>query len=101
MTKDAVQRLQMLEQNVQALNMQKQQLQAQAFELEGALKELGSSPVGFKLIGGIMVEVQKSSLEAELKSKKELHELRIQTLEKQEAQIKEKAKSLQNEVLKE
>lgn len=99
--KEAVQRLQLIEQNMQALNMQKQQLQAQVFEIEGALKELSSSNAGFKIIGGIMVEVQKQALEAELKGKKDVHELRIESLEKQEAQLKEKAKSLQKEVMKE
>ena len=43
--------------------------------------------------------VQKETLTKELASKKELLELRIQTLEKQENQLKEKVKKLQGDVL--
>ena len=96
---ESIQRLQMMEQNMQSLNMQKQQFQAQLFEIEGALKELETSPVAYKIVGGIMIGTEKSSLQAELKGRKELFELRVQTLEKQEKQLKEKAKKLQEEVM--
>ncbi len=96
---ESIQRLQMFEQNLQALNMQKQQFQAQLFEVEGALKEIATSPVVYKLVGGIMIGADKDSLQKELQSKKELFELRVQTLEKQEKQLKEKAKKLQEEVM--
>lgn len=96
---ESIQRLQMMEQNMQSLNMQKQQFQAQLFEIEGALKELETSPVAYKIVGGIMIGVEKSALQNELKGRKELFELRVQTLEKQEKQLKEKAKKLQEEVM--
>ena len=96
---ESIQRLQMMEQNMQSLNMQKQQFQAQLFEIEGALKELESSPVAYKIVGGIMIGVDKPALQSELKGRKELFELRVQTLEKQEKQLKEKAKKLQEEVM--
>ena len=96
---ESIQRLQMMEQNLQSLNMQKQQFQAQLFEVEGALKEISSSSVAYKIVGGIMIGADKDSLQKELQSKKELLELRVQTLEKQEKQLKEKAKKLQEEVL--
>jgi prefoldin beta subunit len=69
------------------------------FEIEGALKELETSPVAFKIVGGIMVGADKSALKSELESKREVLEVRVQTLEKQEKQLKEKAKKLQEEVL--
>ena len=96
---ERIQRLQMMEQNMQSLNMQKQQFQAQLFEIEGALKELESAPVAYKIVGGIMIGTDKVALQKELQSKKELFELRVQTFEKQEKQLKEKAKKLQEEVL--
>jgi len=96
---ESIQRLQMMEQNLQALNMQKQQFQAQLFEVEGALKEISTSPVVYKIVGGIMIGADKDSLQKELQGKKELLELRVQTMEKQEKQLKEKAKKLQEEVL--
>ena len=96
---EGIQRLQMLEQNMQAVSMQKQQFQAQLYEVEGALKELSSSSNAFKIVGGIMISTDKDSLSKELESKKELLEVRVQALEKQEKQLKERAKSLQEEVL--
>ncbi len=96
---ETIQRLQMMEQNMQSLNMQKQQFQAQLFEIEGALKELESSPVAYKIVGGIMIGVDKSDLQKELQGRKELFDLRVQTLEKQEKQLKEKAKKMQEEVM--
>lgn len=94
-SQEGMQRLQMLEQNMQSVGMQKQQFQAQLFEIEGALKELASSPVAYKLIGGVMVKVEKEKLTKELENKKEVLELRVETLEKQESQLRDKAKKLQ------
>ena len=94
-----IQRLQMMEQNAQNISMQRQQFQSQLFEIEGALKELESSPAAYKIVGGIMVSADKASLKAELEGKREVLEVRVQTLEKQEKQLKEKAKKLQDEVL--
>lgn len=84
---------------MQSLNMQKQQFQAQLFEIEGALKELETSPVAYKIVGGIMIGIDKSALMKEMQGRKELFELRVQTMEKQEKQLKEKAKKLQEEVM--
>jgi prefoldin beta subunit len=92
---ESVQRLQMLEQNLQALNMQKQQFQAQLFEIESALKEITTAPAAYK----IMIGTDKASLQKELDGKTEILNLRLQTIEKQEKQIREKANKLQEEVL--
>lgn len=84
---------------MQSLNSQKQQFQAQLFEIEGALKELETSPVAYKIVGGIMIGIDKAVLQKELQGRKELFDLRVQTLEKQEKQLKEKAKKMQEEVM--
>lgn len=96
---ESISRLQVLEQNVQQLSMQKQQFSSQLFEIEGALKEVESSNVAYKIVGGVMFGVKKDVLKSDLESKKELLELRIKTLEKQELQLREKFKKLQEEVL--
>ncbi len=94
-----IQRLQLMEQNVQALGMQKQQFQAQLFEVESALKEIATTSTAFKIVGGLMIASDKDVLQKELQGKKELLDLRVQILEKQEKQLKDKAKKLQEEVL--
>ena len=92
--------LQLLEQSMQNLLMQKQQFQLQQVEIESALKELEKTKEAYKIVGNIMVLSKKEDLDAELSSKKEVIELRIKTMEKQEDQLREKASKLQSEVLK-
>jgi prefoldin beta subunit len=93
--------LQMLEQSMQSLLMQKQQFQLQQTEIESALKELENVDEAYKIVGNIMVLSKKASLKADLNSKKEVAELRIKNIEKQENQLREKASKLQEEVMKE
>lgn len=92
--------LQILEQSMQNLLMQKQQFQLQQVEIESALKELEKVNEAYKIVGNIMVLSKKDDLKTDLTSKKEIVELRIKNMEKQENQAREKASKLQNEVLK-
>lgn len=100
-TEKKISQLQMMEQSMQTFLMQKQQFQAQLIEIESALKELERTKEAYKIVGNIMVSSTKEELESDLKKKKELIELRIKTLEKQESQIKERASTIQAEVMKE
>jgi prefoldin beta subunit len=99
-TEKKIGQLQMMEQSLNTFLMQKQQLQAQLIELESALKEIKDTDNAYKIIGNIMVKTNKEELEKDLKSKKDAVDLRIKALEKQENQIKEKSKTLQEEVMK-
>lgn len=96
---EKIQQMQIIEHNMSNLSAQKQQFQNQVFEVDNALKELSSSKQTFKIVGNIMIESSKEDLEAELKERKELSELRVQTFEKQEKKLQEQAKKLQEEVL--
>ena len=99
-TEQKIGQLQMLEQSLQSFLGQKQQFQMQAVEIESALNELNSSGKAYKIVGSIMVESDKAELKADLQSKKEMIELRIKTMERQEAQVRDKASKLQSEILK-
>ena len=101
MSQEKIQQLQMIEQNLSNISMQKQQFQNQLFEIENALKELKSSKQSFKIVGNIMIESGKADLEKELNDKREISELRVQTFEKQEKELQEQAKKVQEEVLSE
>jgi len=100
-TEKKISQLQMMEQSMQSFLMQKQQFQSQLVEIESALRELEKSKEAYKIVGNIMVNSDKEDLKNDLQKKKEMIELRIKTLEKQENQIKEKASSVQEEVMKE
>ncbi len=95
---EKVQQLSMYEQSLSQLNMQKQQFQIQVSEIESALNEIKSRESAYKIVGNIMIKKSKNELENELVQKKEMINIRIDSLEKQEAKIKEKTQKLQKEV---
>lgn len=99
-TEQKIAQLQLYEQSLQSILMQKQQFQTQSLEIKSALNELESTKEAYKIVGNIMVASKKEDLKKELESKKETISLRIKTIEKQENQIREKAKGLQEEVSK-
>ena len=84
-TEQKISQLQMFEQSLQNFLGQKQQFQVQLVEVESALSELDTTEKAYKIIGNIMVEADKNELKADIQSKKEMLDLRIKTMEKQEA----------------
>lgn len=101
MNEQKLRELQMTEQALHQLMMQKQQFQSIAFETENALKELDSAPKVFRIIGELMVESDKSKLKKDLEQKKELADVRIKSFVSQEDKLREKSKQLQKELEKE
>jgi prefoldin beta subunit len=99
-TEQKISQLQMFEQSLQSFLGQKQQFQMQLSEIESALSELENTKKAYKIVGNIMVESDKEELKADLGSKKEVLELRIKTMERQETQVREKASKLQEDILK-
>ncbi len=100
-TEEKIGQLQLMEQNLQNVLMQKQAFQTQLFEIDNALKELEKTKdETYKIVGPIMVAANKKDIKDDLQSKKEILELRIKNLEKQERKIKEEATQLQGEVMK-
>lgn len=92
--------LQTMEQNLQNFAMQKQRFQISQTEIENALEEIKKTKdEAYKIIGSIMVKSKKEDLEKDLNEKKDILDLRIKNIEKQENKIKEKATELQKEVM--
>lgn len=98
---EKINQMQIIQQNISNLSMQRQQFQIQETEIESALKELEKTDTSYKIIGNIMVKTSKDDLKKDLQEKHEMLKIRISTLEKQEDKMREKAESLQQEVLKE
>ncbi len=98
---EKIQHLQILEQNLQNLLMQKQAFQFELNETENALNEVKKTKEDvFKMVGQIMLKASKEEIEKELSQKKDILSLRAKSLEKQESQIREAAEKLREEVLK-
>jgi prefoldin beta subunit len=85
---------------MQNLSMQRQQFQIQEAEIESALKELENTKHSYKIIGNIMVAVDKDSLKKDLQEKQQMITIRISSIEKQESKLQEKVADLQKDVLK-
>jgi len=98
-TKNKISRLQMLEQRLQSLVMQKQNFQTQILESENALGEIKDSKETYKIIGNVMVSVKKDELENDLNAKREMADLKVKNLEKEENKLREEASELQKEVM--
>jgi prefoldin beta subunit len=97
-TEEKIAQLQLYEQSLQNILIQKQQFQSQGLEIESAIKELAKTTEAYKIVGNIMVASKKEDLSKDLELKKETVNLRVKTLEKQENNIRAKAKKLQEEV---
>ena len=96
---EKIQELQQIEQNLNNFGSQRQNFQMQLIELENALKEVALVPTAYRIIGNVMVSSPREDIVADLTSKKEVAELRIRTIERQEEKLREKASQIQKEVL--
>ncbi|MDA4123369.1 MAG: prefoldin subunit beta [Thaumarchaeota archaeon] len=94
-------RLDNLQQNLQAVQMQKQQVEAELADAEKTLEELKTVPETeqiYKSVGAILVKVTKESISKELDEKKDISQTRSLVLVKQETRLKESVKELQAKI---
>ncbi|MFH1409565.1 MAG: prefoldin subunit [Nanoarchaeota archaeon] len=97
---EKLQQLQMMEQSMSTLLAQKQQFQSRLAEIDSAVKEMKGKENVFRIIGSIMVETEVAPLQKSFHEQKEMLALRIKTIEKQEDQFRDRAKKLQDDVMK-
>lgn len=101
MNSSKINQLQLLQQNMQHLLLQKQQLQNTVMELDSALQEIRSSEKCYKILGHIMISSSKDSIVKELTEKKDMNDLRLKNYLSQEEKLKRSIEDLQKEVVKE
>ena len=90
--------MQELEHSLQNLLMQRQTLELELEETKTAIFELEKTEDEvFKIIGGVLIKSEKNELIKELSEKKRLSELKLSSVEKQEASLQTKAESLRQE----
>jgi prefoldin beta subunit len=98
---DNIQEMQMLEQTLQNILMQKQAFQMELSENQTALKEVKiSGDDVFKIIGQLMIKSDKNKMVDELQNKEKLLDLRIKNLDKQESSLTEKLEKIREEIMK-
>lgn len=91
---------QVYQQQIQGVITQKETLKMQVMEIDKALEELGKSKETevYKLSGPVLIKTKKSDAEKDLKEKKETVDLRVKSLEKSEARLKEKIEELRKKL---
>lgn len=89
--------LQMQNQQLQTIMIQKQALMIQDKEMENALEEVEKCTDEdiYKSVGPILVKISKEAIKKELEEGREENDLKIKSLEKQEAKVKQKIKTMQ------
>jgi prefoldin beta subunit len=89
------------QQNLQAVLIQKQQVEMELSETEKALQELAKASDSesiYKFAGNLLIKVAKPDIVKELTEKKELATTRKMVLAKQESRFKESIKDLQTKI---
>jgi len=92
-----------LQKSYAAILAQKQSLEAQLTEIKNALDELNKAKDDtdiYKIAGSILLKVEKSKVESDLKESKELLETRLKVLESQEKRLAEEIRKLNEEISK-
>ena len=93
--------LQQRQQTLQGVLTQKQQLELELNEVEHALSELEkltAAAVIYKSIGSLLVKSKKTKVTTELNERKELLNMRINVLGKQEERLRTQVKDLQEKL---
>jgi prefoldin beta subunit len=99
--KEQISRLQQLQQNLQAIMMQKQQIEAESIEIDKAteeLKKIEEADIVYKNVGPLLIKTKKTDTLKELEEKKELSNTRLMVLGKQETRVKENLKEVENKI---
>lgn len=96
---EKLQLLQVAEQNLQNMLMQKQAFQFELNEAESAIQEAEKSENGiYKIVGQIMVKSTKTDIVKELGEKKQILSLRLKAIENQEKFLNEKLEKSREEI---
>ncbi|MCX6670216.1 MAG: prefoldin subunit beta [Methanothrix sp.] len=93
--------LQQLQQQAQAVMTQKTQIEGLIRETEAALKELDKSSdnaVIYKSVGELLFRADKPKLVEELKERKDMMDIRLKTMAKQEERIQGRFTQLQEQL---
>ncbi|HXW37677.1 MAG TPA: prefoldin subunit beta [Nitrososphaerales archaeon] len=94
-------RYEQVQQNLQAVLVQKQQVELERDETQKALDELAKTAENetiYKYAGNLLIKVTKDAVVKELTEKKELGDTRAMVLSKQETRFRENLKDLQTKI---
>jgi prefoldin beta subunit len=99
-TQEKIQELQIIEQNLRGLIVQKQTFEMDLYETENAINEILSSKEDiYKMIGNIMIKTDKKKTAEDLKKKKDILSLRIKSINYEEKNLNSKVEEIKKELM--
>jgi prefoldin beta subunit len=98
--KEYLRKIQESEQTMQGLLQQKQAFANQKSEIDDALKELETADTAYHIVANIMIKKDTKELSEGLSEQKELIDLRLKAIEKQEEKVREQIRGYQESVMK-
>jgi len=96
--KQKAQEIQILEQNLHNILLQKQAFQMELSETQSAKKEIEGSKEVFKIVGQLMIKSNAEKVSEDLINKERLLSLRVGSIEKQELEITNILEELKKEM---
>ncbi len=99
--KEQLARYEQIQQNLQAVLMQKQQVEMELAETDKALEELvraADSEQIYKYAGNLLIKVTKDAILKDLTEKKEIAGTRTLVLQKQESRFRDSLKEIQSKI---
>lgn len=99
--KEQLARYEQIQQNLQAVLIQKQQVEMELAETERALEELNKASDSdqiYKYAGNLLIKVSREAIIKELNDKKELATTRSMVLSKQESRFRENLREIQQRI---
>ncbi len=93
---EELQEMQILDQNLHNMLLQKQAFQMELSETNSAQKEIEKSNEIFKLVGELMIKTDKVRAKEELSTKERILNMRIKSIEKQEDTLAKRLDELRN-----
>lgn len=99
MTEEQLNQLRIIEQQLSTITQQKQAYQQQVTEIENALAELKEQEDAYHIVGSIMIKKKASRITQELEEKQKTFTVRVESLAKEEASLREQAQNLQETIM--
>ncbi len=99
--REQIARFQQLQETLQAITVQKQQLELELMGVDRALAELqklADDATVYRSVGSLLLKSSRQALLTELSERKELLNMRISVLGKQEERARERAKEAQQKL---
>jgi prefoldin beta subunit len=95
-----IQEMQILEQTLQNLLLQKQAFNMELSETASAMEEISNSrDEVFRIIGQLMIKTEKKKMTDELADKEKILTLRLKSIEKQESSMMDRLRLLKEQIV--